>query len=82
MKRRKNVRAVESIRNSIAREVIARRQALGWDQWTLAKRAKVRQVSVVNIESRLEVSQRIVEKISNALDAGETLSQAPAELEE
>ena len=63
------VNALQYIRGSIARDLIARRQAAGLTQQKLAQLANVRQETVSRIESaKHTVTPRILDKLMRAFD--------------
>ena len=65
--------AIPALRASIARDILQARLARGWSQRQLAAAAKVRQATVVRVESgRQTPNVRTVEKLEAALARGDT----------
>ncbi len=67
--------AVEYARSSLARKLILRREALGWNQSELARRAKVRAEVLCRLETgKVTPSLKTVEKLDAAMKSAESMS--------
>lgn len=67
-----NYPAVEYARASLARKMILRREALGWTQAELARRAGVRVETLCRLETgKVTPAMATVEKLATTMDAAE-----------
>lgn len=76
---RDNYPALDTMRALLARDIIRSRRALGWSQAELARKAGVRAETLNRIEQgRHSASVATIEKLDNALKAGEAKQESKA----